>query len=556
MAHFCPSLPRHIAINLGEYAELELLQTLERGLSDAYTLFHSVDWSRGAGEQEQHGEIDIVVVNQAGDVLLIEVKAGSVDFLPGGIFKIYGDHTKNITAQVGLQYGALRTRLADACLTVHLSHLLVLPNLRVQSETAQWPRERIVDSNDIGNIVSRVAQLLGPGTPNDDVQARVLAFFENRFRVEPDVSALAGRLQRTSTRMSAGLATWVPRISVPSGVIRVIGTAGSGKTQLALRLLRDADVAGQKAAYLCFNRALADHISRVAPVRTPAETFHEFALHIVRSTGQTVDFNLSNAFDTITSRCIEALTESEPDLDLIVIDEMQDMQPEWVQALLSRLKGNGRAVLLEDPEQQLYKDREAFDIEDAVSITSHENFRTPRALVKLINLLRLTNTEVEALCPHLGEMPDPIVYESPEKIAPCTVKAVERCLQRGYGLAEVAVVSMRGRERSVLQGLDKLGPWSLSHFTGKFDEGNTPIWKDGQLLIDSVRRFKGQAAAAVVLTECDMAQLDQINRRLLFVGLTRARVHLEWVVSANTATLIERSLTNACHKLNPDALVS
>jgi len=539
MAHLCPTLPRHLAVNAGEYAELELLQTLERGLSDAYTLFHSVDWSRGSGEHEQHGEIDIVVINQAGDVLLIEVKAGSVDFLPDGIFKTYSDRTKNITAQIGLQYGALRTRLADTNLTAHLSHLLVLPNLKVQSETAQWPRERIVDSEDMGNIVSRVTQHLGAGLPNTDVQARVLAFFENRFRVEPDVSALAGRLQQASTRMSAGLATWVPRISVPSGVLRVIGTAGSGKTQLALRLLRDATAAGQRAAYLCFNRALADHIARVAPVRTPAETFHEFALRIVRRSGQTVDFSQPTAFDTITTYCIKALAQSEPDLDLIVIDEMQDMQLEWVQALLSRLKANGRAVLLEDPEQQLYKDREAFDIDDAVSITSHENFRTPRALVRLINLLRLTDTEVEALCPHLGEMPDPIVYESPEKIAPCTVKAVERCLQRGFSLAEVAVVSMRGRERSVLQGLDKLGPWSLSHFTGKFDEGSTPIWKDGQLLIESVRRFKGQAAAAVVLTECDMAQLDPINRRLLFVGLTRARVHLEWVLSTDTAKLLE-----------------
>jgi len=542
MAHLCPTLPRHLAVNSGEYAELDLLQTLERGLSDAYTLFHSVDWSRGSGEHEQHGEIDIVVINQAGDVLLIEVKAGNVDFLPNGIFKTYGDHSKNITAQIGLQYGALRNRLADASLTVRLSHLLVLPNLKVQSETAQWPRERIVDSEDVGNIVSRVTQLLGAGLPNPDVQARVLAFFENRFRVEPDVSALAGRLQQTATRMSAGLATWVPRISVPSGVLRVIGTAGSGKTQLALRLLRDAAAAGQRAAYLCFNRALADHIARVAPVRTQAETFHEFALRIVRRAGQTVDFSQPTAFDTITADCIKALAQSDPDLDLIVIDEMQDMQPDWVEALLSRLKANGRAVLLEDPEQQLYKDREAFDIEDAVTITSHENFRTPRALVQLINMLHLTGTEVEALCPHRGEMPDPIVYESPEKIAPCTVKAVERCLQRGFSLAEVAVVSMRGRERSVLQGLDKLGPWSLSRFTGKFDEGSTPIWKDGQLMIESVRRFKGQAAAAVVLTECDMLELDPINRRLLFVGLTRARIHLEWVMSTQTVTALEKSL--------------
>ena len=228
-----------------------------------------------------------------------------------------------------------------------------------------------------------------------------------------------------------------------------------------------------------------------------------------------------------------------------MLDETQDLQPEWVQAMLSRLKSNGKAFLLEDPEQQLYKDRVAFDLPDAVSVTSHENFRTPRALVKLINLLRLTTEEVEAMSPFEGEMPDPIVYESAERIVPCTVKAVERCLQRGFALADIAVVSMRGRERSVLQSLDKLGPWSLSRFTGQFDEGSTPIWKEGQLLIESVRRFKGQAAAAVVLTECDIAQLDPLSRRLLFVGLTRTRVHLEWVISNDTARKLENCLRTA-----------
>ena len=483
-----------------------------------------------------------MVVNQRGDVLLMEVKSGNVDFLPRGIFKTYGAQAKNITAQVDLQYGALRTRLTDAGLAVRVSHLLVLPHLKVKTETVQWPRERIVDSDDIGDIVSRITQLLGPGLSDVGTQERVLAFFQNRFQVEPDVSALTGRIQQYATRMSSGLAVWVPRIDAPAGVLRVIGTAGSGKTQLALRLLRDADALGKKAAYICFNRALADHMSRVAPVRTPAESFHEFALRVVRRSGQTVDFSLPTAFATITTLCIAALAQTDPDLDLLVLDEMQDMQPEWVQTLLSRLKDEGKAVLLEDPEQQLYKDREAFDIPDAVTITSHENFRTPRALVKLINMLRLTEVDVDALSSYEGETPDPIVYESPERIGACTIKAVERCLQRGFSLDDVAVVSLRGRERSVLQGLDQLGPWSLNRFTGQFDEGSTPIWKDGQLLIESVRRFKGQAAPAVVLTECDMDQLDPINRRLLFVGLTRARVHFEWVMSVNTARMLEKAL--------------
>ena len=541
MARLCPSLPPRPAMSAGDYAELALLHTLERGLPDAYTLFHSVDWSKGTGTHEQHGEIDIVVINQSGDVLLIEVKAGNLEFRVDGIFKTYSGQAHNVSAQIGLQYSALRSRLKDAQLAVHVNHLLVLPDVRVQSETVRWPRERIVDSSDMESIVSRTKEQIGPGSANEDLHARVVAFFENRFRVVPDVTALSGQLRDSVSRMSAGLTVWVPRISAPAGVLRVNGTAGSGKTQLALRMLRDADAAGQRAAYLCFNRALADHIARMAPVRTTAETFHEYALHVARRSGLEVDFTLPTAFETITAHCLQALTQLGPDLDLIILDEMQDMQPEWVQALLSRLKDSGRAVLLEDPEQQLYTDRVAFDIPDAVTITSHENFRTPRALVKLINLLRLTPIEVEALSPFEGDMPDPIVYASPESVQPCTVKAVERCLQRGFDIQDIAIVSMRGRERSVLQGLDQLGAWSLRHFTGKFDEGSTPIWKDGKLLIDSVRRFKGQAAPAVVLTECDIAELTPLNRRLLFVGLTRARVHLEWVISANTAKMLEQA---------------
>ena len=542
MARIIPTLPSRSAFGAGGYAEIALLDTLEQGLSGAYTLFHSVDWSRGLGEHEQHGEIDIVVVNQAGDVLLIEVKSGPVDFASGGIFKSYGSHSKNVKGQIGLQYGALRGRLNDAGLGVALHHLLVLPDVKVHTESVQWPRERIVDSGEMDHISTRIAQTLGPGLRRTDTQARVLAFFENRFQVVSDVSALTGRLQQDATRMSAGLATWVPRMQVPSGLVRVVGTAGSGKTQLALRLLKDADAAGLKAAYICFNRALADHMARLAPVRTTTETFHEYAVRALRSAGQPVDFAAPGAFDAIASRCIALLEGRASDLDLLVLDEVQDLQADWVQALLERVHESGRIFLLEDPEQQLYQDRQGFELPEATTITSHENFRSPRALVKLINALHLTGTEIEALGPHAGQLPDPIVFDSPEAIQACTIQAVQRCLARGFALEDIAVISMRGRERSQLQGLATLGAWTLRRFSGAFDADGAPVWTKGNLLVESVRRFKGQAAAAVVLTECDFAELDALNRRLLFVGLTRARVHLEWVVSSGTAKLISGKL--------------
>lgn len=544
MARLCPALPPRVALTAGDHAELDLLDTLERGLSDAYTLFHSVQWSRTLGDADQHGEVDIVIVNQAGDVLLMEVKAGDVEFRPDGIFKVYSNRPKNVTAQVRRQFSALGSRLQDAGLHVQLRHLLVLPDVRVQNDTAQWPRDRIIDSEGITTIVSTIARLLGPGYADSPIGGRVVAFFENRLRVQPDVSALAGRLSRATTRLSAGLATWVPRIDSPSGVIRVVGTAGSGKTQLALRLLRDANAAGQRAAYLCFNRALADHMARVAPVRTPAETFHEFALRVARRSGIAIDFSSSSAFQTLAEHCVSAVAASEPDLDLLVIDEVQDLQPEWVQALLSRLTSDGRAVLMEDPEQQLYVDREAFEVDGAVTVTSQENFRSPKSLVSLINLLRLVDADIEALGPFEGEPPEPIIYDVDDQVIARTADAVERCIRRGFEIADIAVISLRGRERSLLQRLDRLGAWTVRRFTGRYDGGGGALWTDGELLIDSVRRFKGQAAQAIVLTECDITALDPLSRRLLFVGLTRARIHLEWVISRRTEQALASALAN------------
>lgn len=217
MATLFPTLPSGPSLTPGLAAELDVVQRLATGLSDAFSVFHGVDWSAGAAAAERHGEVDVVVVNQAGDLLLIEVKSGGVEFRPDGIFKRYGTQQRDVTAQVRGQYGALRHRLDRAGLGVRLRHLLVLPDVKVQSETVQWPRERIVDGGQLAELVAVVVEQLGAGHPSPALHARVIAFLENRFHVAPDVSAIAGRVVEASRRLSAGLATWVPRLSVPSG---------------------------------------------------------------------------------------------------------------------------------------------------------------------------------------------------------------------------------------------------------------------------------------------------------------------------------------------------
>ena len=60
------------------------------------------------------------------------------------------------------------------------------------------------------------------------------------IQLDADVSALVGRAQAMVTRLSGGLAHWARQLEFTPHRLRVTGTAGSGKTQLALAEYRAA----------------------------------------------------------------------------------------------------------------------------------------------------------------------------------------------------------------------------------------------------------------------------------------------------------------------------
>ena len=69
--------------------------------------------------------------------------------------------------------------------------------------------------------------------------------------------------------------------------------------------------------------------------------------------------------------------------------------------------------------------------------------------------------------------------------------------------------------------------------------GNPTVECD--VLLESVYRFKGQAAPCVIFTEIDFEALDELVLRKLFVGVTRATIKLILIVSEPAArSLIER----------------
>lgn len=531
MAQVHPPLQSIRPMTPGEHAELAILTLLAQGLGNAYELFHGVNWTSVQPGHDLHGELDIVVVNSAGDVALLEVKSGEV-FLNGqGAFKRYGAATKDVGRQVRTQFDAVLHRLrSDRLGSGRLLHLLVLPDQRVDGPgTVAFPRERIIDAAECVDLCGHLQRTLGAGRPDAAAKQGVCDFFANRLGLETDVSVLSGSLRSRTARIAGGLAQWVPRIDAPLGIVRVQATAGSGKTQLALRLLSDARRRGQQVAYVCFNRPLADHMRDIAPQGTLAMSFHQLCWEAAGRPQQ----GGADDFGRLAQRYVESTGQAPAAWDLLVIDELQDLHTEWVQALVARLRGDGQLYLLDDPSQCLYEDRDDLDVAQAVVVRSQENFRSPRRLVETINLLRLSDDPVQPCSPFDGDMPGLCTYHSEGgSLVRSTAQAVQRCLDRGHALGDIAVLCWRGLEHSRLMGLERLQDWRLARFSGQYDAQGRPVWNDGELRIETVRRFKGQSADAIVLTEVDFEALDELRRRLLFVALTRARMHLEIVLTA------------------------
>lgn len=546
MAVLYPSLPPSIPVT-GLQRELDVLRVLEQSLSGGYEIFHSVPWHTVHEGRDRHGEIDLVVLGPTGNILLLEIKSGAVELTNGVMFKMYKEGSKDVGRQLKVQHAAMVSRLQQAGLRAVVTNCLVLPDFRVEGQhVVGIPPERIVDATGFAQLGSFVMEALisgggvgaGVGGNSDPSSLTALRqFLCNEFKVTPDLRVLGAQLRQTTLRLADGLATWVPRIDTPSGVLRIQATAGSGKTQLALRLLQDATAASQRSLYVCYNRALADHITQLAPTRAQIASFHELCVdHHRRHVGEP-DFGAQGLYDTLSAeykKAVETTPELQGRYQLIIIDEGQDFEPDWVASLLPQLSEDGRIYLLEDAAQRLYP-RDEFDLSDVVTVHCQDNFRTPRQVCQVLNALQLSHAPIEARSAYEGEVPNFHTYTTEAQLRRETEAAVKHLLSLGIALSDIALVSWRGLMNSVLVQTPALGDWSLRRPTGKYSKAGDALWTEGELLVDSVYRFKGQSAAGIVLTEVDFAELDEGVKRKLFVGLTRAHIAVEVVLTDRAA---------------------
>jgi hypothetical protein len=251
-----------------------------------------VHWTRQYRGRTLFGEIDFVVLNRAGRALCIEQKNGPLVEENGKLFKQYPDERKNVGEQVARALDSIREKfkrqVADQRLEV--DYLIYCPDHAVRQLTAAAiDRERIVDAarrDRLGEAVQAILPAGAAGPPG--AAKRVEDFFCQTFEVVPDVHAHVGAQEKNFVRLSGGLVEVLDNLEMAPLRLRVLATAGNGKTFVARHFFDKALAAGRRPLLLCYNRPLKERLKHLAP-RFPDGDRYGRGMALRRSSPQNSD---------------------------------------------------------------------------------------------------------------------------------------------------------------------------------------------------------------------------------------------------------------------------
>jgi len=319
----------------------------------------------------------------------------------------------------------------------------------------------------------------------------------------------------------------------------VRATAGSGKSLVARRFFERQTGEGKRVLFVCYNRLLAESIKVSVGDQGYVNTWNGFCHAFLESRGRSLDFwpvtPDAGFWQEVQDRVTAEPIPDEWLFDAMVVDEGQDFEQEWVEILTLFLHDDADILWLEDPDQNLQGKAPVMLDDGFVCYHWAVNYRSAQSIAHFILDTLPFRFEPGNDLPGLGVGVHEYTDASEQ---PKVVTRVVHDLRRlGFLYDDIRVLTCRGVHSSVFRGLDVLGGVSIRRVTQGYDGSGNQVFTEGQLVFDSVRRFKGQEAPAIILVDVD-PRPERISEelRVLYCGMTRATVRMDLVVrSENSA---------------------
>lgn len=574
MARFIPEVALEDIVHDSERVVYEAL----RGLPAGFVVLHSFPWLRPtrdlAGEPLREGEADFVILHQQHGMLVLEVKGGQPE-LSGRRWVRGGKEMRDPFEQARRSRYALvdsveeRTRKrVHRGLFTH-GDVVVFPHARFAGPLPLNAEPRIVvDAPDISALPMKIEDAFKAWSRRETRLSPAL-FAEFLDALMPKLRLMRCAGAEISAERQRIVQITVDQRATLLGLMEndrvlVEGTAGSGKTLLALEFALTLADRGERVLFLCYNRHLcawlreqAKHEPRAQRVgaRLEIATFHSYACSLAKRAR--VDFDVPDTGEQsfwdddvplIMEQSIEVLrARGQPEVfDAAVVNEAQDFAPDWWVTIesLSRAGRDGRLYAFLDLNQSLRGTAKLPPVPLATRFRLATNCRNTKTIARSGAALARLDVRLLPGSP-LGEPPALRRAASSPAEAGLVLSEVRQLLQQRIEPKQIALIGPTSHAKGALA--------SHAEIDGVPLIDDAADWRRGAgVLVTTARAFKG-LEADVVIAHGLSAFGALFTPTDLYVAWTRARHRLILVCQAGEVRAnIEVALADAERLANID----
>lgn len=535
-------------------AERKVYEALRETLGDGFVVIHGVRWQSVTGRGRPiEGEADFVVMHPSRGFVVLEVKGGRIQRdASTRQWSSIDRHNQRHDIDDPFQQAAdnrrqlskfLKDRLALRTLPFMSGIGVVFPDAVGDKSSlgVLASPEVVAMADDLHSLGAWIEQLLD-GIDADDLLRTLpenwVPTLEALISPSVDLPMRLGVVVHATIEASNRLTA--EQFSVLDNLARtrrvlVTGSAGTGKTVLALEKARRLAGAGARTLLTCFNRPLADHLERcTADVQgLVVHNFHQLCYQWARRDGfdgpdpdspevrdPVREKQLGSAyFDmALPSAFVASLAKHDERFDALVVDEAQDFSRPMQRALLKALRAprSGYVFAFQDEGQGIFAGRRGWDHTGFMEFHLTKNMRNSRNIHDVVK--RLYPADDALPTGPEGSAPEFIPVEDSAGVVQ-QIEARIRALATtdGIGLSQIAVLTAGRAELVAIAPAGRLGGFRVTQ---------DPWGPAGALYVDRISRFKGLERDVVILTGLGNPPAHNRAEPLLYVGASRARSHL------------------------------
>jgi len=508
-------------------SERDLYEKLRTELPDDVRVYYSVAWNSDSTDDHYMGEGDFIILDPNFGFIVLEVKGGYKIDHSFGQWTLWETASKSRKLNKS-PYEQARTSMhtfvqkyrekyyeqfpATYAFAVCFPHYDVDNDLCLEMNATNTICQSMIERDGLWTCIRRIFFAHRHGGACTEAIVKKL---DTLFQGEAFTKISAGNVINSSRRKFSEIGMiqnacidllWNHKQAM------IIGSAGTGKTSIAIQKACICAESGMKVLYLCFNRLIAKEVQRIVePHGVRCSTFHKLVLSIV---GESVYERLSTGIDL--SGVLEEVSQRNADkFDAIIVDEAQDFHEEWALTIRSLLKDDHESILyvFYDEEQNIFQRNfgEAFLIQSEPYLL-RRNLRNTKNIWDFV----VDDTEFGG-CSYSNGIAglDPKIFTTRNhmKFIESITRLVRTITNEGVSSRSITILSDRKLENTPLQNLREIAGYKIQDINDAIHGEENEV-----IRFSTVQAFKGLDSEVVI-----SLLSANCSKQLRYVAYSRAR---------------------------------